>query len=166
MDMDHHCFFLNNCVGRNNLKPFLLFLAWMLLGSIYLIGCLLFLMVQRRHAVSRYIIFPGSDLKLLYWAQQIYYTVLVAPGWMQTCVFLLTTATGAAIGVATLLRSQLSLLLAGKTYISSLKHDHSQTSQRRLSCAELWQFLKSQDALSWVWPSWQYNMHVVRRKCL
>ena len=163
MDMDHHCFFLNNCVGRNNLKPFLLFLGWMLLGSSYVIICVLLLVFKRWRDILDHLALPGSGLVLLLWGKQCYYTVIVARGWMQTCAFLLTTATAAAVGVFALLKSQLSLLLAGKTYISSLRHDQNAAAQR-ISRAQLLKLLLRQNPLSWLCPTWQTDLHPVSRK--
>ncbi len=165
MDMDHHCFFLNNCVGRNNLKPFLLFLSWMLLGSLYIIICVLILVFRRRHEILEHLALPGSGQILLFWGKQCYYTVIVARGWMQTCAFLLTTATAAAVGVFALLKSQLSLLLAGKTYISSLRHGQNAAAQQ-IPKAQLLKLLLSQNPLSWLCPTWQTNLHPVSRKSI
>uniref|UniRef100_A0A383V6X1 S-acyltransferase n=1 Tax=Tetradesmus obliquus TaxID=3088 RepID=A0A383V6X1_TETOB len=36
--MDHHCPFINNCVGRGNLRPFLLFLLWTILAAAYVLA--------------------------------------------------------------------------------------------------------------------------------
>ena len=163
MDMDHHCFFLNNCVGRNNMKPFLLFLSWMLLGSLYVIICVLILVFKRRHEILEHLALPGSGQMLLLWGKQCYYTVIVAPGWMQTCAFLLTTATAAAIGVFSLLKSQLSLLLAGKTYISSLRHGQTAAAQQ-ITKAQLLKLLLRQNPLSWLCPTWQTDLHPVSRE--
>ncbi len=33
--LDHHCWYMNNCIGAANLRNFLLFLAWLLTGSGY-----------------------------------------------------------------------------------------------------------------------------------
>ncbi|WIA18006.1 hypothetical protein OEZ85_009493 [Tetradesmus obliquus] len=38
VDMDHHCPFINNCVGRGNLRPFLLFLLWTILAAAYVLA--------------------------------------------------------------------------------------------------------------------------------
>eukprot|EP01025_Chloroclados_australasicus_P027554 TRINITY_DN2730_c1_g1_i2.p1 TRINITY_DN2730_c1_g1~~TRINITY_DN2730_c1_g1_i2.p1 ORF type:complete len:315 (-),score=32.17 TRINITY_DN2730_c1_g1_i2:5-859(-) len=35
VDMDHHCPFINNCVGRTNLRPFILFLVYVILSILY-----------------------------------------------------------------------------------------------------------------------------------
>ena len=40
-DMDHHCPYINNCVGRGNHRPFLLFLFWVSVTGIYGVYCLL-----------------------------------------------------------------------------------------------------------------------------
>lgn len=165
MDMDHHCFFLNNCVGRNNLKPFLLFLGWMLLGSLYLINCVLYLLTQRWNGVVHHVGVSCSGLGCLVWGKQMYYTVLIAPGWIQTCAFLLTTATGAAFGVAALLRSQLALLLRGRTYISSLQHEPVPAAIH-LSYVQLAKLLWTQSSPCWAWPAWHTELHAARHKHL
>lgn len=163
MDLDHHCLFLNNCVGRNNLKPFLLFLSWMLLGSLYAIICVLILVFKRQHEILEHLALPGSGQMLLLWGRQCYYTVFVAQGWMQTCAFLLTTATAAAVGVFALLKSRLSLLLAGKTYISSLRHGQNAAAQQ-LPKVQLLELIWRQNPLSWLCPTWQTDLHPVCKK--
>lgn len=39
LKMDHHCPWLNNCVGHNNHRFFYLYMVWMVIGVVYLIGC-------------------------------------------------------------------------------------------------------------------------------
>ena len=150
MDMDHHCFFLNNCVGRNNLKPFLLFLAWLLLGALYIMGTVSYLLYRRWDEVCSHTGLPKFGFGLVLWSMRLYWSVVVAPGWLQTSAFLLSTATGAVLGVGGLLKSQLSLLMAGKTYIDSLQHSSSPAVHHQcLSCSQLQQaFVHS---FSWTW---------------
>ena len=161
--MDHHCFFLNNCVGRNNLKPFLLFLGWTLLGSVYMIVCVVCLLYKRWYEIFDHLASHSSGLGLLHWGKKSYITVLFAPGWVQTCAFLGTTASGATVGVFALLKSQLALLLAGKTYISSLKSEHN-TPALHLSYGQLLRMLGSRDFMSCLWPIWHTELHTASRK--
>ncbi|KAL3162952.1 hypothetical protein ABBQ32_009386 [Trebouxia sp. C0010 RCD-2024] len=155
MDMDHHCFFVNNCVGRNNLKPFLLFLIWLLLGALYIIGAALYLLYQRWDEVRSHTGFPTFGYGLVLWSMRLYGNIVLAPGWLQTTTFLLSTATGALLGVSGLLKSQLSLVLAGKTYIDSLQHNSGTASlQHRSLCLGLQQLLVHNVSWSWLWPRW------------
>ena len=153
MDMDHHCFFLNNCVGRNNLKPFLLFLAWLLLGALYIIGTVSYLLYQRWDEVSSHTALPKFGYGLVLWSMRLYWNIVFAPGWLQTSAFLLSTATGAVFGVGGLLKAQLSLLMVGKTYIDSLQHSSSPALQQ-LSCSQLQQAFMRNISWSWLCPVW------------
>ncbi|KAL3160969.1 hypothetical protein ABBQ38_009360 [Trebouxia sp. C0009 RCD-2024] len=155
MDMDHHCFFLNNCVGRNNLKCFLLFLIWLLLGAMYIMGTALYLLYQRWDEVHSHTGVPTFGYELMLWSMRLYANMVLAPGWLQTATFLLSTATGALLGVSGLLKSQLSLVLAGKTYIGSLQHNSGAASQQpRSLCVGLQQTLVQNVSWSWLWPCW------------
>lgn len=162
MDMDHHCFFLNNCVGRNNLKPFLLFLSWLLLGALYIIIAASSLLHQRWSKVHEHIEPLSFDYRLFLWG--IYFTVMSAPGWVQTCVFLLSTATGAALGVAGLLHSQISLVLAGKTHVGSLQHKHDPAWRRHISYSQVLQAMLQNKSWTWLWPAWPHDWHEGERK--
>ena len=161
MDMDHHCFFLNNCVGRENLKPFLLFLAWLLLGAFYIMGTVSYLLYQRWDEVCSHTGLPKFGYGLVLWSMRLYWNVVFAPGWLQTSAFLLSTATGAVLGVGGLLKSQLSLLTAGKTYISSLQHSSSPAlEQQCLSCSKLQQALMQSFSWTWLCPIWHTEEQV------
>ncbi|EKX39730.1 hypothetical protein GUITHDRAFT_48650, partial [Guillardia theta CCMP2712] len=37
--MDHHCFYINNCVGDRNHRYFILFLFWVSLSTLFVAVC-------------------------------------------------------------------------------------------------------------------------------
>ena len=159
MDMDHHCFFLSNCVGRNNLRYFFLFLGWTLLGSIYVVSGVLCLLIKRRDVVVECLKVASFTDGMLFWLRQIYYTVLIAPGWVQTCAFMLTSASAGLVGTASLLKSQSALLLAGKTYISTLTDSPAKLPQK-VSMTQLLSMLANQASWKHIWPAWHTELHV------
>ena len=52
MEMDHHCIFLNSCVGLNNMRHFLLMLLYLIAGCAYTLVACVTLMWQERDAVK------------------------------------------------------------------------------------------------------------------
>lgn len=53
VDMDHHCPFLNNCVGRGNLRHFLLFLFWVTVAMFYALATLLLSLLHNKRGIQR-----------------------------------------------------------------------------------------------------------------
>lgn len=165
--MDHHCFFLNNCVGRNNLKPFLLFLAWLLLGALYIMGTVSYLLYRRWDEVCSHTGLPKFGYGLVLWSMRLYWNIVFAPGWLQTSAFLLSTATGALLGVGGLLKSQLCLLMAGTTYIGSLQHSSSSAMQQQcLSLSQLQQALMRNISWTWLCPTWRTEERICGSKMI
>ncbi len=52
MEMDHHCIFLNSCVGVNNMRHFLLMLSYLIVGCTYTMAACTCLLWQERVAVT------------------------------------------------------------------------------------------------------------------
>ena len=51
MEMDHHCIFLNNCVGLNNMRHFLLLIVFLMIGCIYVLSSCVVLLLQQQDLV-------------------------------------------------------------------------------------------------------------------
>lgn len=162
MEMDHHCAFLATCVGRNNLRHFLLFLGWLVVGAAYLAACTLFVMYNKRHVVIQYLGWSGSGSSL---PGIVLKTTLAAPGWLQAAIFVLSTCCAALIGVAPLLYAQLTRVLKGQRYIDVLKHSVPESSAQHSSrSARLRTVFGSSTPVTWVMPSWQTELDVLRKE--
>ncbi|GJP43825.1 hypothetical protein CLOM_g3235 [Closterium sp. NIES-68] len=131
MDMDHHCPFIGNCVGRANQRHFLLFLLSTILSCSYV--CLM-------AATTLYLLLPTLDLTphmphtppadlttLLSTATKAFAAALWAarkylPIRALIAFYLFTLALGTGISVSLLLYQQLDFILSGEGgYVDSLK---------------------------------------------
>ncbi|EIE24647.1 zf-DHHC-domain-containing protein [Coccomyxa subellipsoidea C-169] len=124
MDMDHHCLFLNNCVGRGNIRHFILLLVFLFWSCTYtfLLCCALHWRRWDEAAMTwQRLLLPIAKSKR-YW-EAILVTprfLLVAPAWQAAVTYLMSLTGGSCVGVTILLASQLRLIVRGQTYIESL----------------------------------------------
>ncbi|KAK3259885.1 hypothetical protein CYMTET_31134 [Cymbomonas tetramitiformis] len=132
LDMDHHCPFIGQCVGRDNFRPFLLFLFWATLSCSYVLyvsvhathakfGTLVQLWsLARKTRVSTSSILPQWLQKNAHMAVQML-NFKKMPYWVPGLIYLIIVATCITLTVGGLLISQLCVLSSGQTYIDTLQ---------------------------------------------
>ncbi|KAI4292348.1 hypothetical protein PAPHI01_1622 [Pancytospora philotis] len=78
LEKDHHCFWLSNCVGRNNLRCFIIFL--LSIGGMWCLTAHAFTMLFRRHHFSIYVGIGLYSMGCAIWLFFLYYMFLVSRG--------------------------------------------------------------------------------------
>mmetsp|Transcript_35119 Transcript_35119/g.91199 ORF Transcript_35119/g.91199 Transcript_35119/m.91199 type:complete len:463 (-) Transcript_35119:426-1814(-) len=129
LEMDHHCPFVNNCIGASNIRPFMLFLAWAASASLYSMTAGMWVFYYNRHMylprLARYRASAMNPLTSGVMAM----VDMIADGlftdrhfWIIGTFFVMFLSAGVTIGVGVLFFLQLQQLLAGVSYIDTLKH--------------------------------------------
>jgi hypothetical protein len=59
VEMDHHCPFINNCIGRGNLRSFLLFLVYLIVSTVYIM-IICALLIYRNMPLVRQTLLQGQ----------------------------------------------------------------------------------------------------------
>ncbi len=131
---------VHSCVGRANMRPFILFLSWVILSAIYIMGlCLTVLYSNRaglRHTAAQARLHAqaarqhsGSGS----WADRltntlvpVFVVVSSIPWWLLCACYLLVVAVALLLCMGVLLGSQLRLLALGLSYV-----DHLQAQRRQ-----------------------------------
>jgi hypothetical protein len=140
VELDHHCPFINNCVGRANQRAFIAFLACVCAACLYALAVCGGLVaahwgrvaanVRAGFAAAARARRPpgaggaggGGPLPLLA-RTSIAATVMLgsSPWWLLAAYYLLLLCTGVLVTVGVLLGAQLKYLASGMTYIDVLK---------------------------------------------
>ena len=154
--MDHHCPFLSNCVGTDNHRNFLLFLAWTIVSCLYVTAVSGSLLLQRWSYVRDFL---GATVQSLKWqrALLVWLTVLLkAPTWLSTALYLLVVSVSLALGLGILLARQLVFLLRGISYVDALKMRTQGATPSLPSdpSANLRRVFGSKYVLAWPLPAW------------
>ena len=154
--MDHHCPFLSNCVGTDNHRNFLLFLAWTIVSCLYVAAVSSALLLQRWAYVRDFLRAVVQSLKwqraLLVWLT----VLLKAPAWLSVALYLLFVSVSLALGLGVLLARQVVFLLRGISYVDTLKL-RTQGATPSLSSdpvANLRRVFGSRHVLAWPLPAW------------
>ncbi|KAL4422461.1 hypothetical protein ABPG75_008658 [Micractinium tetrahymenae] len=135
VEMDHHCWYLNSCVGADTLRHFILLLLWLAAALAYCLGLGLAMGTQQWPAIlahTRRVARGGGQyplaLRLPFFSLTWLFSAPPRLGWW---AFFTTVSIGALIGVSSLLARQLRLLLRGQTHLQALQGRASAGAQLR-----------------------------------
>jgi len=158
LEMDHHCPFVNNCIGASNIRPFMLFLFWASTATFYNMcagiwtlyyNSHLFMPRLARYRMSAMNPFSSSLMALV---------DMIADGlfgkdkfWIIGVVYSIFVSAGVTIGVGVLFGMQLQQLLAGVSYIDTLKHGKD-SGKRASRMVHLQKVFGTGHPLTWVLP--------------
>eukprot|EP01023_Acetabularia_acetabulum_P038412 TRINITY_DN3680_c0_g1_i4.p1 TRINITY_DN3680_c0_g1~~TRINITY_DN3680_c0_g1_i4.p1 ORF type:complete len:395 (+),score=25.54 TRINITY_DN3680_c0_g1_i4:124-1308(+) len=161
VDMDHHCPFINNCVGRTNLRPFMLFLVYVLLSIAYATPLLFIFIYNHWKLISQSFQYalrftariPGFVGKIN--IGPTFILSIVNEKWQVLFALYLTLVCCTSIfAVGFLLHGQLNLALRGEFYINTL-----QSGQRTISydysINNLRKIFGDEKMIYWLVPRWR-----------
>lgn len=158
VDMDHHCPFINNCVGRANLRNFVLFLFWACLTMVYVMficGSVLYNTATELHIRwARW----GTSWEDAFQALLSTLLSLLAQSPVTSCAafVLFALACGVFVALLVLLIQQLVFIVKGTQYVATLQHGYPTTNKYRF--ANILRALGCQSMLglfsALLWPSW------------
>lgn len=154
--MDHHCPFLSNCVGTDNHRNFLLFLAWTIVSCCYVTAVTTTLLLRRWSYVREFI---GAVLRSLKWHRAILVWLAVlqqAPIWLSAALYLLVVSVALALGLGILLLRQMLFLSRGVGYVDALKlrTQGAMPSSTSDWSANLRRVFGCRHVLTWPLPAW------------
>ncbi|PSC74032.1 S-acyltransferase 11 isoform B [Micractinium conductrix] len=156
MELDHHCWYINNCAGAGNMRHFLLCLLWLVAGAAYGAAIGAALGWQRRTAVvahTRWVLQRLGGLHpLLRVLGFCLYWLLSAPRWLACLIFFTMVCCTACVGVSLLLARQLRLLCCGRTYLQAMQQQRVQWQLRHGVEQQAWQAAPAADLKALLLP--------------
>ncbi|KAK9822034.1 hypothetical protein WJX74_002077 [Apatococcus lobatus] len=160
----HHCIFLGQCVGAHNLRHFLLFLVFTIVGCCYIFLLAVVMLHQRWPIVLQWwhespALFPSQWWRvaglLSYQARMLW----SAPPWLSLVTWDILAVLNSGIGLTALLLRQLRFVLSGRGYIDRMKGRPSWQKSSDACGSSMYQLRKAfafEPALCWLRPAWKY----------
>lgn len=154
--MDHHCPFVRNCVGTDNMRHFILFIVWTIASCAYVATLAGLLLYRRWDTLLSFVI---ETLETLQWRRALiigFRALFRAPVWLSVALYLVCVSSGLVLGLSLLLYRQMLLLVRGVSFIDSIKLQSQGYSQAMAGSpmTNMRRIFGGGHPLTWALPRW------------
>ena len=119
--MDHHCPFVRNCVGTDNMRHFILFIFWTVAACAYVSSQATLLLYRRWDPFLDFVVETLGTLQRRRALVIGFRALFRAPLWLSVTLYLVCVSSGLVLGLSVLLYRQLLLLVRGVSFIDSMQ---------------------------------------------